>query len=432
MGNLGERLMFCLALFSTLSAGEAGAQVESQPTGEEPRSLVFLPLRGSEAIVESERIALQEAVAGWFSRRYRVFTRQELVDLVAADRLRQLKDCDGDESCVAEIFDGRLQPWVLSGQVGQVGDELVLSLGLWASDRTEGVSRVGLSGRSVQALKAALPGALSDAFDDTPGAARSGTNFSLPERDISFGVFRLEGAGVEAELVANLAQFLTVELSKIRGARVISPQDVESILGVDRMRMVLGEDCDQECMLDLSGALNVDFMVVGQVGRLDRDHVFALRLIDPREVRVVHRSVITMRGPEEELVRAIRTAARELVGVETDIPGVLALAGPQSGARAWVDGRSVGTLPVRLSEPLPPRRTSVRVSKDGYDDWESDVFIQPGEENVVWAELVRRPNPVTKKWWFWTAVGAGAVGVAGAVAATQLGGTGPPGTFDFD
>jgi TolB-like protein len=385
---------------------------EPLATPDAPKSVFIMPFRDSDVEGKSSDWAEQvlEGVATELSGRpeFRVVTRGDVEALIARQQAKTAIDCEEDTECMAQIFERTEAELLLSGSVGQVGRERVLTMTLSDAETSESIGRIGGSAETRSGLFDRIPELVAELFRY---AAASKLAFTLPDRaNISFAVFDIESTGVDEDTVRNLTQFLTVELSKIRGARVISPDDISTILGKEQMDQMLGGECDQECMIDLSGALNVNYIVVGQVGRLDREFVLALRLIDPREVEVANRITETVRGPKEELTRAMRTLARRLVGVDTDLDGRLVITGPMSGGEVFIGGRPFGSLPAQPDQVFPPQRTKVRVVRDGFFDWESDVFVQPGEESVVWAELERRPDPLTKKWWFWTLIGGAVAG----------------------
>jgi hypothetical protein len=404
--------------FAGPSGVDAGGKGRKGEAAGVPR-LFMMPIEASAETEQDMAEALQVQVAEVVQQfpQFVLVTKQDVVDMVRAQRTATALNCEDDEECLARIEERTDADLLLTGSLGAVGESYLVTFSLLNPKTSEVIRRVGASVAGMGELGTRLPEILSEVLGTE---AQSRVQFELAEDDVSFAVFKLASTGVDGETVQNLAQFLTVELSKIRGAQVISPQDIASILGVDRMQKMLGDQCDDECMINLSGALNVNYIVVGQVGQLDRDFVLALRLIDPREVKVENRVAVTLRGPKEELTRAIRTLARRLVGVDSEVPGRLTVTGPVSGGKVLLDGEEVGNMPAKLDAELPARRASVRVMQDGYYEWESDVFIQPGEQNVVWADLERKPDPVTKKWWFWTLVAAGVGGgVTTAVVLTQ-------------
>lgn len=406
-----------LSLALALVVGPAYAST-STVTADAPRRVFVLPTKapGAEGLAASVTDALSQALVG--RPGLVVVSAEDVNALVQSARAREVLTCEEDGECLARIEEATQADLVLASSVGRVGRELLVNLSLYAPRDARVVSRVAESTESSAALLTALPRLAGRLFG---GAEGPQVTYRLPDAaNLSFAVFQLDATGVGEGTVANLSQFLAAELGKIRGARVISPADISSMLGVERAKSVLGAACDTECMANIAGALNVDYVIIGQLGRLESEYVVSLRLLDQRTVQVVNRVIAGLRCPEEELKRALRTLGRRLVGVDSPLPGTLAVSGPVSGGAVMVDGRALGEVPLNASEPFPSGQLTVRVVKDGYYDWQSDVFVQPGEANLVWAELIEVPDPWYSRWWVWAAVGAVAVGsVAAGVALGQ-------------
>lgn len=300
----------------------------------------------------------------------------------------------------------------VTGVLGIVGNELVLELVLLSAGDGEVLGRIADTARTERELVERVPGLL----DELLGRVEPRAAFALPNRtELSFCVFRIDAAGIDEAVADNLLQVASVELASVRGASVISPDDVAAIVGLEKFRQMAGVDCNDECMVALAGALDADFLVVGQVARMGGVHVLGLQLLSPLEAEVVHRVTLGFRGPEEELIRAARTSVRRLVGIDSNAPGDLTVGGPNAGAEVFVADDLVGLLPVPPQLNLPSGRTSIRVARDGYFDWESEVFLQPGETTAVWVDLVEVPEAWYEKWWVWAIVGVAAT--AGATSA---------------
>ena len=65
---------------------------------------------------------------------------------------------------------------------------------------------------------------------------------------------------------------------------------------------------------------------------------------------------------------------------------------------------------------------SVRFAKDGFYDYRTDVFIDPGDTVSVRALMEKKPSEWYEEWWFWTlVVGAATGAVVGTVLGTRSG-----------
>jgi serine/threonine protein kinase len=61
-----------------------------------------------------------------------------------------------------------------------------------------------------------------------------------------------------------------------------------------------------------------------------------------------------------------------------------------SGADVYVDGGHVGVSPVQVEE-LKPGTHKILISKDRYQDYEEDLFIQKGKPRIIQAKLAPKP-----------------------------------------
>ncbi len=192
---------------------------------------------------------------------------------------------------------------------------------------------------------------------------------------------------------------------------MIGRDDVAALIQLEKDKTMLGCTGDVECLAEIGAALGVDKLVVGQVGKLAERYVVSLRLLDTRQVKVESLAQETFAGSEEQLIGAVRHAGRKLLGVALEATGKLAVSSNEEDATLLVDGEERGLLPLPPLQGLPAGRHLLTVTKDGFHDWQSDVYVSPDETGVVWATLEKRPTPWYLSWWFWTLSGASAVSI---------------------
>ncbi|MEW5850110.1 MAG: hypothetical protein AB2A00_15075 [Myxococcota bacterium] len=149
-----------------------------------------------------------------------------------------------------------------------------------------------------------------------PGAAGSPGRPSVAVSEVTGEVGISEGA-------ARLVTDEVIDVVRRSGAfsRVLTSRDMVAVLGLERQRQLL--DCSTEsCVAELAGALGVDFILVGTVGRLGELHLLNLRLINARSAEVV--AGATHRGRSEDvLVEGVRPAIQQLLreaGLITQAP----------------------------------------------------------------------------------------------------------------
>jgi|GEM_PF-596056 len=345
-----------------------------------------------------------------------VSTTADIKDRLTLEAAQQLMGCQEDSECMAEVSAGMRSDLLLTGSVGSIGNNLLLNLTLLDVRAARPVGRVSETVADIDELPAVLPGALAALFGWK--LQQTAPRFRLPEgQKVSFAVFDLAPSGVPKEVADNLAQILSVEIKRVEGASVISRDDMTAMLRLEQDKAFLGCSDDTSCIAEIGGALGVDKLVVGHVGKIKESYVVSLRLIDPREARVDSRITESFRGDEDQLIRAVRHAGRKLLGVGSGAMGKLAVSSSEEEAEVFLNDDKQGELPMAPIADLKVGRHTLRVSKSGYFDFYSDVYVDPHETSAVWAQLDERPARWYQTWWFWTIVGTV---VAGAGVTTAI------------
>ncbi len=117
----------------------------------------------------------------------------------------------------------------------------------------------------------------------------------------------------------------------------------------------------------------------------------------------------------------------ETVDLEIDllpVAGIVRIRTPTPGATVEVNGKVVGVTP--FDQDIPIGKASLRVRQAGFHDALRELDIQLGklydlDLTLEALPVVVRPapgkEPLSDKWWFWTAIGTVVAGGAWAVAA---------------
>jgi hypothetical protein len=204
--------------------------------------------------------------------------------------------------------------------------------------------------------------------------------------------------------------------------QVVTQGEVAAVLGLDRLRQLLGCSDDQRCLSETAGALDADRLVSGSLTILERTALVTVRLIDAPRGRTLARATTTLLdATEKELVDAARRLAYEVVtGRRLDTSGVLRLRVDRPGAVVTLDGKELGRSPLPSAPRVLEGPHTVVVQKDGYVRWSSTVSVPPGGEVPVDAQLVPirllGESARSRLWaWSWTATGVAVVGLAGGL-----------------
>lgn len=357
-------------------------------------------------------ITAQIAIGVALATGLKVLTLADVKDMAALEKTRQVMGCEEDVACLAEISRAVNAELVLSSTLGKVGKSYVITLALVDATKANPVGRASEVVDDLATLPDVLPQAIAQLFG-TAGANVT-AQYRLPEgRELSFAVFDLKPSGVSAETAQNLTQILSVEIKRVEGTSVIGRDDVMAMLQLEKDKTMLGCIDDISCVAEIGGALGVEKLVVGDVGKLAETYVISLRLIDAHVVKVDNRVNESLKGLQDQLIPAVRYAVRRLLGlVEADAPGVLSLTSNEPEGTVFLDDKEVGELPIRALDGLTPGRHSLRVSKDDFHDWRTDFYVEAGKVTPLWAELKAIPISWYERWWVWVTVGVvAAVGV---------------------
>ena len=346
---------------------------------------------------------------------HQVITTDEIDEVAALQKGLNVMGCI-DEACVAKLSELASARLVLSGSVGSLGGDFILSVSLSDTEKSMVVGHASRTAPALEALTQEMDGLVREILGGYAG--ESAQRYSLPEGEtVSFAIFDLKSLGLSDKITATLSQVLAAEVKGIGGTSVISRDDIAAMLQLESQRSAL--DCsDSECLAEIGGALGVDQLIVGHVGFMVDRYVISLRVIDAKSPKALSRVTEMFSGQESQLVSALRHTVRRLLGVSVEEPGHLHVSASAPQADIEVDDLVVGQTPHPPIENLSPGKHMLRVLKPGYIDWRSHVYIDPGGLQRIYADLEETPT----RWIFWgfvagTAAMATGVGISGGLSA---------------
>lgn len=128
-------------------------------------------------------------------------------------------------------------------------------------------------------------------------------------------VMPLVGVRVDAEVTKILTDILTVRVSELGQYEVISADEVNAMLGMEKLKDALA--CDNvACAAEVGGALGVDYMLTGNVGKLGNQLNIKLALFDSKAMKVVRRILHQIDNDETLFSAGITAALRKVLGME--------------------------------------------------------------------------------------------------------------------
>lgn len=199
--------------------------------------------------------------------------------------------------------------------------------------------------------------------------------------------------------------------------QVVTQGEVSAMLGLDRMRQLLGCSDDQGCLSDAAAALDADRLLSGSLTILERTSLLTVRLIDARKGRTLTRSTTTLLdATEKELVDAARRLAHEAVtGQKLDTSGLLRISVDRPSASVTLDGKEIGKTPLLETPRVLEGPHTVVVQKDGFVRWSSSVTVPAGGEVPVQAQLIPirlLGEAARSRLWSWAYGSTGVVALA--------------------
>jgi TolB-like protein len=160
-------------------------------------------------------------------------------------------------------------------------------------------------------------------------------------------VMEMRPLGTEAVKAELLSEVALTEASHVAGLEVIGRSDIAGIIGFEKEKAMLGCGEELACIGEVSGALGVDYLLLGSLGRLGTLYRVDLKLVDARKARVLARAGESVSGEEEKLVATVQRAVRELLapiapgrdpGAEAAAPAPAAKAPAAVAAASPFDG----------------------------------------------------------------------------------------------
>ena len=181
---------------------------------------------------------------------------------------------------------------------------------------------------------------------------------------------------------------------------------------------------DDACLTAVARDAQAGFLFVLFLERTGTGHAASVLLVDADAGQTVGSAVVDLPADPAGFVQAMTSPLGPLLSAVQPIgptTGRLTINADQMGAAVFVDGERVGSTPLEPGE-VEEGEHHVRVTFEGYQDFETTVDIPRGGAMEVSAELVpevdevveTEERPFWRTWWFWTAIG-GAVATGLAV-----------------
>jgi len=191
-------------------------------------------------------------------------------------------------------------------------------------------------------------------------------------------------------LGAQIAQEV-VDAARGQGYQVVAPGDIRKALGEDRYRELTECGAAPACVgAKLSGVVAADRVVLGTLGRDQRNYLVQLWLLDLKSDRVladVDRAILIA---SRRLVQDVTEAIPPLLRGEGERRGTLRITSTVKGAEVTLNGEQLGMAPVSVQ--LKPGRYQIQVTRKNHMSVERLVDVNAGETTVEEVRLILLPG----------------------------------------
>ncbi len=136
---------------------------------------------------------------------------------------------------------------------------------------------------------------------------------SAEVKKVRVAVLEIRPVGTEPAKAETLSEIALTEAAAMPGFDVIGKSDINSMIGFEKQKQVMGCADDSTCLAEVGGALGVDFIVVGSLGKIGSLYRIDLKLVETKKARVRGRIGVTVDRQEEKLVAAVQKAVRDLL-----------------------------------------------------------------------------------------------------------------------
>jgi len=203
----------------------------------------------------------------------------------------------------------------------------------------------------------------------------------------AIAVLDLRARGLEPTIAEQVTDLVLKEVDRTGLFRTVSQEEIRRMLEHEQQKLMLG--CEEtSCLAEIGGALGVDMLLAGGVGKIGETFVVTLKLIDVVKVEVIHREERMASGKEDALVQISRQAARALLRpIMEEESGLVELVCAEEGAEVYIDDVMVGTTPLEARK-IPGGYHQIRVVKKRFVAHGREVNVKPRDTQRLEVVLI--------------------------------------------
>ncbi|OGQ90350.1 MAG: hypothetical protein A2289_26390 [Deltaproteobacteria bacterium RIFOXYA12_FULL_58_15] len=209
-------------------------------------------------------------------------------------------------------------------------------------------------------------------------------------------VLDFTAAGVEdgqaKDVTTNLVNLVAAEVGRL-GFEVISTADINAMLSYEKQKDLVGCEENTTCLAEIGGALGVDMLLGGSLGKLGDTYTLSLSLVDIKTGAVKKR----FHGEAGDTTLLSSTAKRGvavLFGKEEDRAGfgTVVVKTDPPGASLFLDEVEVGVSPTTLDN-VRPGEHSIEAKQAGLS---GKVIIEVRSESIERISIKLQTSPPVK------------------------------------
>jgi hypothetical protein len=341
-----------------------------------------------------------------------------MVNYVKDESDLTLEDCQRASACLAQIAEQAQAGRILSGRVEQFDDNYVGILSLMDTELGVTIASQSCAAADKEELTETMLRIAGELLGFEANAPRSKLEHPISSANRKVGVIPLEGVEDQPAIASYLSENLAVELLKLgfsvttRGEQIMLLRDA-----VERHELGKREQPLAEILVEIAGAMGVDYLVSGIVERVEPGHfVLVLKLVDIVEAKVLNRVAESVRGPMSQLPLALRFTTAELAGHEISGEGALSIVSEVEGQFRVDQSRSELLPRTEAVRGLKAGKHDLHISAEGYKPYFANLYIEPSEDPTRFTPELEEVDP---RWfesiWFWSIVGVAAAATTGAI-----------------
>jgi TolB-like protein len=171
-------------------------------------------------------------------------------------------------------------------------------------------------------------------------------------KKVKIAVMEIRALGADTHMTDLLSEVALTEVGAMDRVEVIGRSDIDSMLGFEKQKQMLGCSEEASCVAEIGGALGVEYVIVGSLGRIGALYRLDMKLVETSRGRVRARTGESVDGREEKLVASVQRAVHRLVDP-------IVMTGPAGQPPPpTLAAPTPAPVPEPVSEPAPKKGSS--------------------------------------------------------------------------